>query len=74
MSAEWAANLEWCLQMLQEFERYCCDYDLEAGEKVLTDFYRYRIQLPVRVMSALGLIDTKRVDNLRVPLEYLIKT
>jgi hypothetical protein len=72
MSGHWAGSLEWCIQMFAEFEKYCLDHDSEAGEKVLADFYRHRIQLPLRTFNALGLVDKNSLENLRVGLPFLI--
>lgn len=67
----WNRELEVFLQMLRELASYCTQYDSEVGSKMLTDFYRNRIQSPLRVFNVVGIIDREVLEQLLVSQNFL---
>jgi hypothetical protein len=67
---KWVPALEPLVLMLDEFKRYCAEYDHLAGNRDLTDYYRHRIQSPLRVVLALGLGSEGEFDSLLVSLRF----
>lgn len=62
----WAARAEGTANLLREIALYCIEYDEEAGDRLLTDFYRRRVAQGLRVLSAVGLVQPKTFDALRI--------
>lgn len=52
-----------------EFRRYCDEYDVIAGNRKLTDYYRHRIQRPLRVAMGARLISEAEATPLVVGLK-----
>jgi hypothetical protein len=72
ISAFWMPKLEIVLHMLDEFARYCAEYDAISGNRKLTDYYRHRIQLPLRVVMAANLISENEAKPLLVGLKFRV--
>lgn len=66
----WNRNLELFLHLLDEFHLYCADYESRVGNVELTDFYRRRIQQPLRAFKAIGIADKEVLANLSIGLRF----
>lgn len=62
----WDKYLNETVNLLIELNTYCAEYDEAAGNRLLTDFYRRRVDLAVRAMSAIDLLPVATVDGLRM--------
>ena len=52
----WSRRFGNCLHLLNEMDQYMREYESSGGEKAVTDFYRRRVQEPLKVFSAVGIL------------------
>jgi hypothetical protein len=62
----WTTLLDECANLLREMGEYCVDYDSVAGNRILSDFYRRRVNLAMRILDAAGLVSAKTRQQLAV--------
>lgn len=55
----WDIVLDEPANILRELAIYCSDYDEAVGNRVLTDFYRRRVNMALRAMKMVGLVQPK---------------
>jgi hypothetical protein len=63
-------DLEQYIHLLRELNDYCLEYENEVGNRALTDYYRYRVQLPLRAMHAIGIVRQDVMNGLSVGLIF----
>jgi hypothetical protein len=66
VSDSWVTLLDECANLLREMGQYCADYDAVAGNRILSDFYRRRVNLAMRIMTVVGLVGDATREQLAV--------
>jgi hypothetical protein len=66
----WNRDLELFIQLLDEFQLYCKEYETRVGSQDLTDYYRRRIQRPLRAFLAIGIVSSELFKSLLVPQTF----
>lgn len=62
----WRDTFHAAIGILWELSEYCVEYDAMAGDTKLTDYYRRRVQLPLRAFGALGIVPETLSSKLRI--------
>ncbi|MBV6414858.1 MAG: hypothetical protein OMOMHJEC_02694 [Xanthomonadales bacterium] len=60
------------VQLLDELALYCSDYEKLANGKEVTDFYRRRIQVPLRLFRAIGMLGKDEHANLNIGMNQRV--
>ena len=55
------------VSLLVELEQYCREYDEESQGRKFTDFYRRRIETPLAVFRAAGMVGEQQLQSLEIP-------
>jgi hypothetical protein len=63
---DWSNKFNVLVNLLAEMDRYCREYEEVTGNRNLTDYYRHRIQLPLRALMIIDLVDHEVRDRLVV--------
>lgn len=66
VSNDWKNRFAICLDLLREFSKYFDHYENNYDNRDITDYYRRRIQAPIRVFRAAGLIAENELSNLKI--------
>ncbi len=64
--AHWVGRFGNFLLLMDELALYCAEYDEVAGEQVVTDFYRRRIQGPLKLFRVIGMLGDEEYSNLNI--------
>jgi hypothetical protein len=67
--ANWHQRFEPCLMLLDELDEYCSELDAASGDPKLANFYRRRIQLPLRAFRAVGIAGDDEFKSLNVGIK-----
>ena len=66
----WNGNLEHFLHLLDELHAYCLDYEHRTESRDLTDYYRHRVQWPLRAFKAIQIVGLPVSEGLSVSLTF----
>lgn len=69
---DWGPKFAHLIQLLEEMELYCLEYDSASGDKRVSNFYRHRIQVPLNVFRAADIIGKADLLSLAVPVTQRI--
>lgn len=62
----WVSLGEDLANLLREIAQYCEDYDRKAESRLVTDFYRRRVNKGLRALSAAGMVRPTDYESLKV--------
>lgn len=66
MARNWERLAHEPINLLRELGQYCDDYDKEVGNRILTDFYRHRVNGGMRALYAAGFVLPDTYQKLKV--------
>lgn len=69
LSYVWSRRFTNCLDLLNEMDQYTREYEASGGEKGVTDFYRRRVQEPLRVFFAVRILFESDIEKFNVSVK-----
>lgn len=64
----WQESFPRLVWLTEEFAAYCREYERLSGNKKFTNYYRQRIQMPIRVLNATDCLKKETYESLTVGL------